>query len=276
MLGIVFSRQAFNRGLLVSATLLLMSHRVSAESTPDSDREVARIATKQAAAAYNLGDYSEAASLYEKAYKLVPDPILLYDIGQSYRQGNKLDKALIAYRSYLRTAPENAPNREQVKKLIDELEWTSDLQAKAAAMKTAQKKESPQSSETPAPGEHVVPFSGLPRLDLVLQAPQAEPTRSPSAWKRWAPWIGTGVTVALGIATIVEGLSARSSFHDLQGTCGKTKTCTDSQVDGAESKVTATNVLLGVTAVSAAATGVLFVFSYPGGKETGISLAWRY
>ena len=105
----------------------------------DSDREAARVATKQATAAFNLGHYDEAAALYEEAYKHVPDPILLYDIGQSYRQANQPDKALIAYRSYLRTAPDDAPNRAKVKQWVAELEWTSDIQAKTAAQKAAQK-----------------------------------------------------------------------------------------------------------------------------------------
>jgi tetratricopeptide (TPR) repeat protein len=120
---------------------LLAAHMAWAGPTENSDREAARIATKQATAAYNLGHYDEAASLYEESYTRVPDPILLYDLGQSYRQANKLDKALIAYRSYLRTVPEDAPNRERVKQWVAELEWTSDLQNKTAALKAAQEKD---------------------------------------------------------------------------------------------------------------------------------------
>jgi hypothetical protein len=109
----------------------------------------------------------------------------------------------------------------------------------------------------------------------VAQVPSQEPP-SPASWKKWAPWAGVGVTAALGIATIAEWLSAKSTFSDLQGSCGKTKSCTDSQVSGDKSKVTTTNVLLGLTAASAAATGVFFYINYSGGKEAGASLAWRY
>jgi len=285
--------------------LALLASRVAwAGRTDDSDREAARVATKQASAAYNLGQYDEAASLYEEAYKHVPDPILLYDLGQSYRQANKLDKALTAYRSYLRTAPEDAPNRERVKQWVAELEWTSDLQAKTAAMKATQKaaqKEEPSTPVVPAPvvpgpvvsapvvpkpaepaelqiSHQQVPSPSTPsRPDLISQAPQTEEPHSSASWKKWAPWVGVGITAALGLATIVEGLSANSSFSDLQGSCGKTKTCTNSQVDGVRSKTTVTNVLLGLTAASAAVTGVAFYFNYSGSsKGTGASLAWRY
>ena len=287
----------------------------------DRDREAARVATKQATAAFNLGHYDEAASLYEEAYKHVPDPILLYDLGQSYRQANQLDKALIAYRSYLRTAPDDAPIRAKVQQWVRELESTSDIQAKTAAQKAAQKKEPPTpvvpapvvpapvvpapvvpapvvpapvvaapvvaapvvpAPVVPQPPEPQISYQQVPppstpaRSDLVSQAPKVEEPPSSASWKKWAPWVGVGITAALGVATIIEGLSANSSFSDLQGSCGKTKTCTDSQVDGVRSKATVTNVLLGLTAASAAATGVVFYFSYSGGGETGVSLAWRY
>jgi len=267
--------------LTALAMALLAAPMAWAASSEDSDREAAKVVTKQAAAAYNLGHYDEAAALYEEAYKLVPDPILLYDLGQAYRQANKLDKALTAYRSYLRTAPEDAPNRERVKEWVSELEWTSDLQAKTAAMKAAQKQAPsspavPKAPESQVPREQVPPPSTSARPDLVLQTPKAEEPHPSASWKKWAPWVGVGITAALGVATIVEGLSARSSFSDLQGACGKTKTCTDSQVDGVKSKATVTNVLLGLTAASAAATGVAFYFNYSGGKETGLFLAWKY
>ena len=286
--------------LAILATAMLAIPMAWAGPSEDSDREAARVATKQATAAFNLGHYDEAVSLYEDAYKHVPDPILLYDIGQSYRQANQLDKDLIAYRSYLRTAPHDAPNRAKVQQWVWELESASNIQAKAAAEKAAQNKEPPTpvvpASVVPAPvvpapvvpqppesqtepqisHPQVPPPSAPARSDLVSQAPKAEEAHPSASWKKWAPWVGVGVTAALGVATIVEGLSARSSFNNLQGTCGVTRTCTDSQVDGVRSKATVTNVLLGLTAASAAATGVVFYFSYSGAREAGVSLAWGY
>jgi tetratricopeptide (TPR) repeat protein len=274
----------------VLAISLVVGHAASAGTKEDSDRAAAREATKQATAAFNLGQYDEAATLYEQAYKLVPDPILLYDVGQSYRLANKLDKALIAYRSYLRTAPEDAPNRPKVEQWISELEWTSTLQSKHEVQKTEPLRPVvPQippepalaapfpapSSPAPAAFPAPAPPSTFARTDLVAQAPSHEPA-SPSSSKKWAPWVGVGVTAVLGIATIAEWLSAKSTFSDLQGFCGTTRSCTDSQVSGDKSKVTTTNVLLGLTVVSAAATGVFFYINYSGGRDVGASLAWRY
>lgn len=278
------------KATILSAILmmaLLAASVAAAKTSDDSDRETARVAAKRASAAYNLGQFEEAAALYEEAYRLVPDPILLYNLGQSYRQASKLDKALITYRSYLRTAPEDAPNRVKVQQWVDELEWTSDIQSKVAAQRAAQtQKTEPPPPVVPAPAiptpsepqllrEHVSPPSA-PATSALVSAPRKTQAQASASWKKWAPWVGLGITAILGAATIAEGLSARSSFEDLRGDCGKTKTCTDSQVDALRSKATVTNVLLGLTTVSAAATGIAFYLRYSGATESGVSLAWKY
>ena len=186
--------------------------------------------------------------LYEQAYKLVPDPILLYDLGQSYRLAHNLDEALIAYRSYLRTAPEDAPNRQRVGEMIDELERTA-----------SQKREFAQSQQLPVPL----------KPDLI-SPPQEHPLR------KWAPWVGVVATAALSVAAIAEGLSVDSTFNSLKNSCGKTKSCTDSQLSSDRSKTTVTNVLWGLAAASTVVTGVAFYFGYIGGGEAGIALTWRY
>ena len=231
--------------VMFMAIMLLAVPSVWAGPGEGNDRDVAREDARQAAAAFNLGHYDEAAVLYERAYKRVPDPILLYDLGQSYRLAHKPDEALIAYRSYLRTAPEDAPNRQRVGEMVDELERTA-----------VQKR------------ELALPQQSL-KSDLT-SPPQEHPLR------KWAPWIGVGVTAALGVAAIAEGISADSTFNSLKNSCGKTKSCTDSQLSSDRSKATVTNVLWGLAAASAAATGVAFYFGYTGGREAGIALAWRY
>jgi tetratricopeptide repeat protein len=77
---------------------------------------------KQARVAYDLGNYDEAASRYEAAYRLVQDPALLYNIGQAYRLAGRTEKALAAYKGFLRTAPPDDPNRAPVEGRIAELE----------------------------------------------------------------------------------------------------------------------------------------------------------
>ncbi len=85
-------------------------------------REVARDRTRQATSAYDLGQFEKAAHLYEQAYEAVPEPSLLYNIGQSYRKAEQPEKALTAYQSFLRKAPKDSPMRPQVEARAAELE----------------------------------------------------------------------------------------------------------------------------------------------------------
>jgi tetratricopeptide (TPR) repeat protein len=229
--------------LAVLSLSSLVLGQASANPGDGGDREAAREEARLAAVAFNLGHYDEAASLYEQAYKRVSDPVLLYDIGQCHRLAHEPAEALTAYRSYLRTAPEGVPNRESVERMIDDLEW--DLAASQSK----------------------------PNLVATVPRVEASPT---FPWKRWAPWAGTGITVALAAAAIAEGISTDSTFSGLQSTCGKTRSCTDSQIGGDRSKATTTNVLWGLAAASAVATGVSFYLDLAGGKGAGISLSWGY
>jgi hypothetical protein len=222
-----------------------------------------------------------------------------------------LDQSLDLYRAFLRTTSADAPNRDTAEKFVQEIKRKLEEKKEAAPIappEAASAKEpipaplttpTPPAVATPAEAPSAAPSSATPlpaapiavpipsqvspptaspstfaRTDLVSQAPTQEPP-STASWKKWAAWAGVGVTAALGIATIAEWISAKSTFSNLQGSCGKTKSCTDSQVDGAKSKVTTTNVLMGLTAVSAVGTSVVFYISYSTGQAAGASLAWR-
>src|SRR6478736_6829838 len=84
-------------------------------------REEAKHHFEEATAAFNVGDFSRAADEYREAYKIVHDPVLLYDAAQACRLGNDPQQAVFLYRSYLRSAP-NAPNRKQVEDRITTLD----------------------------------------------------------------------------------------------------------------------------------------------------------
>src|SRR5689334_15390066 len=70
---------------------------------------------------YNLGDFPKAIDLNKKAYEAKPDPVLLYNIAQSYRFLNDFRQAVFFYKSFLRNMP-NAPNRAKVEEHIKNME----------------------------------------------------------------------------------------------------------------------------------------------------------
>jgi tetratricopeptide (TPR) repeat protein len=204
--------------------------------------------TARATAEFNLGRYAEAAKEFENAYRLVPVPDLLFNLGQSYRLGGKLDKALTAYKSFLRTAPTDSPQRAQVERHVVELdERLAPLPA----------------PRTPAPGRAAPARASVPAR-----------TAPPSPTRNLRPTIvAAGITAALATGAVVAGLGAGARYADLQGTCGKAPGCTESPIDSVKSRARTANILWALTAVGAVGTGVTFYFT---GRETGVRLAWRF
>jgi len=70
---------------------------------------------------YNLAEYEQAIERFKEAYKLLPEPLFLYNIAQAYRQKGDCASARTFYRNYLRAAPE-AENRAKVEQRIAEME----------------------------------------------------------------------------------------------------------------------------------------------------------
>lgn len=160
------------RALVVCLALLPLT--ASAASKEQAALEKAQAAS----AAYNIGRFEAAAQLWEEAYLLVQDPNFLFNIGQSYRLAGRPESALPAYRAYLRTAPPEAPHREQVQRRIGELE----------------RQRAERQVQVPAPPPAPPPVAGPPGVETA--APPPGPTGG-----RWRLWAGLGAVVAAGVVT---------------------------------------------------------------------------
>ena len=97
-----------------------------------NDARVAMEHFRRGTRAYDLGHFIEAAAEYEKAYEAKETPALLYNLGQAYRGAGEHQKALNAYRAYLRNSPADAPNRDAVASFIEALKKTIELQKQTA------------------------------------------------------------------------------------------------------------------------------------------------
>lgn len=155
---------------------------------------------------YDLGHYLEAAAEYERAYEAKESPALLYNLGQAYRLAGEHQKALGAYRSYLRHLPE-APNRAEVLGFIDALKRTLEAQ------KQAQEKP-PTAAIADKEPAHAEPH---PAAEPLRAPPPSVVTPSPSLASAPAPpdpqqlargrtlrRAGIGVT-SFGVAALVTG-----------------------------------------------------------------------
>jgi tetratricopeptide (TPR) repeat protein len=154
---------------------------------------------------YNLGHFEKALADFESAYQVLPDAVFLFNIGQCHRALGRSQEALLAYRAYLREAP-NAPNREEVERLRTELEQTLERQR--------QQQEVPPTG-TLSPGSAqpgtVTPDVKLAPAAAAATAPVAS-DHAPAARRNKVYWIvgvsvGVAVVAALGIGLGV-GLSS--------------------------------------------------------------------
>jgi len=150
--------------LVVIVGLLRLGAPTSAAAATDED--LAREHTKRGMAAYNLGNYAEAATEFEAAYRLFLDPALLFNIAQAYRLNGDVDKALNGYRSYLRTVPPGTRNRAAAER------WSQELERAAA-----------RPHATPAPGANATaPLpSAAPPEAAPAHPPASPPVAAPSS-----------------------------------------------------------------------------------------------
>lgn len=104
--------------------------------------------------------------------------------------------------------------------------------------------------------------------------------------RKWT-WVAAGSTVVLASGAIIAGAMMQSKFDDLRSSCGRGNPafpgCTQSDVDAVKLRRDTANVFWGLTAVAAAATGVLFYFegrpvtvAPMAGAATGLLAEVRY
>jgi hypothetical protein len=89
-------------------------------ATPEKRAE-ARARYENGLRKFDVAKFDEAASEFVAAYEIVGDPSILYNIAQSYRLGERHEKALLFYKAYQRHLPPKSPVRAEVEKRITEL-----------------------------------------------------------------------------------------------------------------------------------------------------------
>jgi tetratricopeptide (TPR) repeat protein len=150
----------------------------SKQSEKEDPTDTARVLFDSAQREYDLGNFEDALGSYSEAYRLMPAPALLFNIGQCHRQLNQYERAAFFYRRYLALEP-NSPDAPLVRKLIETME------AKQAELDRQKPKES-----TPLQ----VPLTP----DVTSERPPSGPTFLSNRWF----WAGVGVVVA-GATTAV-------------------------------------------------------------------------
>jgi tetratricopeptide (TPR) repeat protein len=143
--------------------------RAGAAASPSDPKQEAKARFVSGQSHYNLNEFPEALRDFKEGYRLFPDPVFLYNLGQCERQLGHPDEAIRFYRSFLREQPK-APNRQDVLHKIEEME---------AALKAKQ----PEGDKAVAPLEpaQAAKPSPLPGEAKPALPPLPEPPKTPPA-----------------------------------------------------------------------------------------------
>ncbi len=213
---------------------------------------------------YSLGEFTEAAAEFREAYRLLPEPAILFNIAQAMRQMNDFRHAYFYYSQYLSRRPD-AANRTDVEGFI-------------SAMKLRMDEEDAQKSVAPVPlvrtpiehagsAQSVVPASPA-AAPSVATAAKSGSAQTPPAHGFWSGLHIAGVAAG-GAALAAGGLalafhsSAASSADTLnQKYQAGTLTPQDAGLksDVASKGTAATACVIGAAVLVAAGSVLVFAF----------------
>jgi tetratricopeptide (TPR) repeat protein len=209
---------------LVIALALSASARAQAPSE-DHDLVEARKHAQRGLSHFNLQEYDRAIVEFEEAYRLRPDPSLLYNLAQSHRLAGHDERAIYFYRAFLRSAP-NAEIRPEVERRIAEMERAKPKEPSAAA---SAPKPTPGAAPRPvaaaAPDAAPAPVAAPASLASAPSSPSkpsvsasdaivatAPPAAKTPVYKKWWLWTAVGGAVAIGLGVgLGVGLGTSSS-----------------------------------------------------------------
>src|SRR5262249_42453327 len=82
-----------------------------------ADEERWKVIWNEGVTLYNLGEFADAIKKFEDAYRINPNPNILFNLGQAHRQKKDYEQAIFNFRAYLRLKL-TATNRDVVLELI--------------------------------------------------------------------------------------------------------------------------------------------------------------
>jgi len=181
------------------AILCLFTLQASADTAGDAKSHYQR-----ATSLFAVGDFGPAAIEYEAAYKLKPDPALLYNAAQSHRLAGNLERALVIYKNYINLYPK-ASNLSEVRAQITKLESAvaADESAKRSPPHSVVLQPSGREEAPPAaPAQAAPPPAPAPQTAQQNETPAKNDKPVYKKWWLWTAVVG-GVLVVGAVATAV-------------------------------------------------------------------------
>ncbi len=187
--------------LPVAALLALLVASLRAELPPD-----AQSAMEKGVLAAQQQDFALAAKFFAEAREFAPEaPELLYNLGlaESKIPGREL-RAIAWFGAYLAANPA-APNAKAVKKQMDALDVTSQINTTKFIKTVVDAAKLLHAPDHPNPGGLIMPYMGGPLHEaavlLARNGETAEALKIAAAIKdpRWRSWAQAGIAMALAL-----------------------------------------------------------------------------
>jgi tetratricopeptide (TPR) repeat protein len=173
--------------------MVVMMAASTATADHGSDAHRAKALYQNGLKHYNVGEYREALQSFKDAYLLKADPVLLFNMGQAYRQLGDDEGSAREYRAYLREQPD-APNHAEVEKFIAAAEEQLRHKAANAPPTGVIAPNVKESDEAAAPATASPPATATPATSEAVSV--EKPARPRRRWL-W-PVVGTGLAVVVG------------------------------------------------------------------------------
>jgi len=179
--------------------------RALAEPVSADAKKQARQLYKEGVAAYDLGHYEEAADKYEKAYRLSPDPALLFNSAQAYRLAGSKQRALDLYKSFLHNYGEANKFGADARIFTDHLQAELDQEKKQAEEKAAaEERERKEAEAREQARKDELARAEASRPVIVAAPPQKPIYKRPLFWGLFgggvaAAALAIGLGVGLGV-----------------------------------------------------------------------------
>jgi tetratricopeptide (TPR) repeat protein len=224
--------------------------------------------------AYTLGHFPEAIAEFEKAYELRAEPIFLYNIAQSHRQDNNLQRAIFFYRRYLEAQPD-AKNRPEIEQRIRDMETQLSEQKEHAsmAMGSGPAPVAFSAPVTPPPAIVAAPPASVPAPQASVPAPQAEP---PAPVTKENPGRGLRIagitTAAVGVVGVGLGVAFGLHANTLHDEAYNPR-WDAAKLDSSKTYRTLEWVSFSVGGAAIVAGGLLYYFGWSAGTESPVALA---
>jgi tetratricopeptide (TPR) repeat protein len=264
------------RTLTVALLAAAVLYPLAAQAQPtEAQKREAKELNEKATRLYEVGKYGEAIEEYQKVYLLVDDPVLLYNIAQSYRLWQKPEDSVRFYRNYLRRAP-SAPNRADVEKKIADQERIIEEKRRAPVTPTPPVTTQPVEATPPAPPPVNQPTTTVPPpLEATpVTVPPNEPNPENHRGRRVAGYvflIGGGVLIA---ASVVAGAVASQKAKSLENMSkDPTRPTFDPTIEKAGKAANGVAILTGILGAAAGVTGgILLLTSGSSSGEKPVAL----